>query len=231
MIRVCLAGATGWVGRPLAEAIRESDDLELVAGVARRGAGQSLAGITLAGSMSEALRVPSDVFVDYTSATAVRANVLEAVAARRHVVVGSSGLTDEDFTEIDASARAHEVGVLAVGNFAMTAALLQRFATEAARHLPPPEVLDVAQEGKMDAPSGTARELIWKLAQEGVRPTGVHSLRLPGYTIGLEVRFGRDDERLTLTYDAGPGAGPYVAGTLTAIRKVGGLRGVVRGLL
>ena len=222
MIRVCLAGATGWVGRPLASAIREADDLDLVASVARRG-GDAITHT----SIEEALRVPSDVFVDYTSATAVKSNVMLAVNAGRHVVVGSSGLTNEDFGEIDAAARAKNVGVLAVGNFAITAALLQRFAIEAAKHIPDFEIVDIAYKEKLDAPSGTARELAWNL---GVDPSTVHSLRLPGYTIGLEVRFGREDERLTLQYDGGTGAQPYIAGTLLAIRRVPELAGLVRGL-
>jgi len=222
MIRVCLAGATGWVGRPLASAIRGADDLDLVASVARRG-GDAITHT----SIEEALRVPSDVFVDYTSATAVKSNVMLAVNAGRHVVVGSSGLTNEDFGEIDAAARAKNVGVLAVGNFAITAALLQRFAIEAAKHIPDFEIVDIAYKEKLDAPSGTARELAWNL---GVDPSTVHSLRLPGYTIGLEVRFGREDERLTLHYDGGPGAKPYISGTMLAIRRVGGLVGAVRGM-
>ena len=58
----------------------------------------------------------------------------------------------------------------------------------------------------------------------------VHSIRLPGHTIGLEVRFGQSDERLTIAYDGGTGAGPYIAGTLLAIRRVGSVTGLVRGL-
>jgi 4-hydroxy-tetrahydrodipicolinate reductase len=222
MIRVCLAGVTGWVGRPLASAIRDADDLELVAAVSRRGGDD----VTHT-SLEDALRVPSDVFVDYTSAAAVKSNVLLAVNAGRHVVVGSSGLTNEDFAEIDAAARSKNVGVIAVGNFAITAALLQRFAVEAAKHIPDFEIIDIAYKEKIDAPSGTARELAWNL---GVDASKVHSLRLPGYTIGLEVRFGREDERLTLHYDGGPGAKPYISGTLLAIRRVGGLVGVARGM-
>jgi 4-hydroxy-tetrahydrodipicolinate reductase len=55
-------------------------------------------------------------------------------------------------------------------------------------------------------------------------------VRLPGHTIGLEVRFGLEDERLTIAYDGGPGAGPYVAGTLLAIRRVSSITGAARGL-
>jgi len=251
MIRVCVAGVTGWVGEPLAAAIESEEDLALVAAVARRAAGQPLGRLTISGSVQAALAVPSDVFVDYTSAAAVKENVLAAVRAKRHVVVGSSGLSDEDFHEIDQAAKNARVGVVAVGNFAITAALLQRFAVEAARHLSSWEIIDSAHAGKMDAPSGTARELAWRLSEvrapdvevpvektvgdatargAAVNQSRIHSLRIPGYTIGVEIRFGRQDERLTLSYDGGPGATPYVSGTLLAIRRVRDFVGVVRGM-
>jgi 4-hydroxy-tetrahydrodipicolinate reductase len=50
------------------------------------------------------------------------------------------------------------------------------------------------------------------------------------HTIGIEIRFGREDERLILQYGAGPGAAPYIAGTLLAIRRVPQFIGLVRGL-
>ena len=37
MIRVCVAGVTGWTGSAVAEAVDAADDLELVAGVSRSG--------------------------------------------------------------------------------------------------------------------------------------------------------------------------------------------------
>jgi 4-hydroxy-tetrahydrodipicolinate reductase len=250
-IRVCLAGVTGWVGQPLAAALAASGDLQLVASVSRKARGTDIAGVTVSGSVADALKTPSDVFVDYTSAAAVKENVLAAVRAGRHVVVGSSGLTEQDFQELDREARAAEKAILAVGNFAITAALMQRFAVEAAKHLASWEILDTASAKKIDAPSGTARELAWRLSQvraphtevpidrtvgdpaargAAVDGSRIHSMRVPGYIIGVEVRFGRDDERLTISYDGGPGAGPYVEGTLLAIRKVSTLRGVVRGM-
>ena len=251
MIRVCLAGATGWVGQPLSAAIQHSDDLMLSAAVSRSRRGDRIGDVVIAGSVAEALRTPSDVFVDFTDARAVRTHVLTAIGAKRHVVIGSSGLTDRDFTEIDDAARAANVGVVAVGNFAMTAVLLQRFAADAARYLPAWEVIDYASDAKPDAPSGTARELAWRLGQIAasrievpiadtvggpesrgatVHATQVHAVRLPGYTIGVEVRFGNVGERLTLTYEGGGDAQPYIAGTLLAIRKVTGVRGLTRGL-
>ena len=105
MIRVCIAGISGWVGRPLAEAIRETDDLELVAGVARGAAGERIADVVVSGSLAEALEIPFDVLVEYTSAETARDHVLTAVAAGRHVVIGSSGLSTADYAEIEAAAR------------------------------------------------------------------------------------------------------------------------------
>jgi 4-hydroxy-tetrahydrodipicolinate reductase len=249
--RICLAGATGWIGTPLAAAIAQAEDLELVAAVSRSRRGETLGGVSISGSVAEALATPSDVFVDYTSATAVKDHVVTAVTAGRHVVVGSSGLSDADFAELDELARRHKVGAIAVGNFAIAAALLQRFAAEAARHMPSWEIIDYANDAKVDQPSGTARELAWRLSQAG-RPqtavpfeesvgpreargldlngTHIHSIRLPGYVIGVEVLLGRDDQRLSIRYEGGTGAAPYIDGTLLAIRRVHELRGVVRGM-
>jgi 4-hydroxy-tetrahydrodipicolinate reductase len=191
------------------------------------------------------------VLVDYSSAAAVKANVLAALERGVHVVIGSSGLSETDFQEIERAAREKNVGVIAAGNFSLTAVLLQRFACEAARHLAHWEIVDYASDTKVDAPSGTARELAFRLAEirkaelsvpleatlgplesRGTTLDGsqVHSIRLPSYTISLEVIFGAADERLTLRHDAGSGAAPYIQGTLLAIRRVREHSGLVRGL-
>lgn len=258
-LNLCVVGATGWVGKPLCQAIAAAGDLRLVGAVARTHAGANLRDVTgdpaldvtVSGSVAAALDTPTDVLVDYTSATAVKANVLAAIARGVHVVVGSSGLTDADYAEIDAAARAQGVAVIAAGNFAITAVLLQRFACEAARYLSQWEIIDYASDAKPDAPSGTARELAYRLGQVGPpQPTipvdqtaggrdsrgatlngsQVHSLRLPSYVIAVEAIFGAGDERLTIRHDAGTGAAPYIGGTLLAIRKVREHVGLVRGL-
>lgn len=234
MIKVCLAGFTGWTGRALATAIAEADDLELVAGVARSDGYRTV---------GEALDAhAADVLVDYTSAEAVRANVDAALDRRVAVVVGSSGLTAEDYAAIDARARAAGVGVIAAGNFSLLAALLLRSATEIARHVPAWEVIDYASAGKPDAPSGTSRELAERLGRSAAGPaineargmtvagTQVHSLRLPGFVVSTEVLFAAEGERLSIRHDAGNDPAPYVAGTLLAVRRVAGLSGLTRGL-
>lgn len=135
-LNVCIAGATGWVGKPLCLAVSETEDLSLVGAVSRTHKGRSLkdafAGsnldLTISDSVAEALEAPTDVLVDYTKADVVKANVMAAISKGVHVVIGSSGLTDEDFVEIHSAALDHRVGVIAAGNFAITAVLLQRFA-------------------------------------------------------------------------------------------------------
>ena len=257
--RVCLAGATGWAGSELARRIALADDLSLVSGVSRTHAGQDLGEVLdvpglacpLYASTSDALAQPCDVFVEYTNPSVAKSNILAALDRGVHVVVGTSGLTESDFTDIDSSSRQHKLGVLACGNFALTAVLLQRFATIAARHIPQWEIVDYASDAKVDAPSGTARELAARLAKvasaeltvpieetigerqaRGATLDGsqVHSVRLPGYVIGAEIIFGMDDQRLTIRHEAGSSARPYVDGALLAIRKVSTLVGLHRGL-
>ena len=258
-INVCVAGATGWVGKPLCRAVAAAGDLRLVGAVARTHQGANLGDVNgdpaldvvISGSVATALAAPTDVLVDYTKADAVKANVLAAIARGVHVVVGTSGLTDADYAEIDAAAQEKQVGVIAAGNFAITAVLLQRFACEAAKYLAQWEIIDYASDAKPDAPSGTVRELAFRLGQikhpqptipidqtlgeratRGATLNGnqVHSLRLPGYVIAVEAIFGANDERLTIRHDAGAGAEPYIAGTLLAIRKVHEHVGLLRGL-
>jgi 4-hydroxy-tetrahydrodipicolinate reductase len=245
VVRVGIAGVTGWTGSAVAQAVDAAGDLELAFGVARSDPSRF-------STVAEALdAAEADVLVDYTHASVVGENVRTAVERGVGVVVGSSGLSASDYEEIDALARNHGVGVVAAGNFSLSAALVLRFAVETARHFERWEIVDYASATKPDAPSGTARELAERLAEVrapradvpvdevlGVREargaaiagTQVHSLRLPGFVVSTEILFAAPGERLTLRHDASDGPAPYVAGTLLAIRAVPGLVGLTRGL-
>jgi 4-hydroxy-tetrahydrodipicolinate reductase len=259
MVSVCFAGITGWTAPPIVAAIDEADDLTLSSGVSRSAAGQSLA--AAAGSASqgfvyatvaEALEsAQADVLIDYTSAAAVRNNVWTAVEAGVHAVIGSSGLTSQDYEELDRLAGDQGVGVIAAGNFSVMAAVLGRAASMAAQHLDRWEIIDYASDDKPDVPSGTSRELAETLAQvrepavtvalsdlhgpveargAGVAGTRIHSVRLPSFVVTTEVVFGGPGERLTIRHDPGLTPAPYVAGTLLAVRNVVDVVGVRRGL-
>jgi len=259
VIRLCIAGATGWAGSSLARAVAGADDIELVAAVGRTSAGSRLGDlldekrldVPIFATPDEALARPCDVFVEYTRPDVAKGHVLTALAKGAHVVIGTSGLTDQDYREIDGAARAAGRGTLAVGNFAITMVLLQKFAEIAAQHLPSWEIVDYASDAKADAPSGTGRELAHRLSlvrrphhtvpvdrTDGPRETRgadlggtqVHSVRLPGYNHSVEVIFGAAGQRLVLRHDAGGAAEPYVEGALVAIRAMGSFVGLKRGL-
>ena len=257
-LRICLAGVTGWVGRALLQEIINSKDLEIVSAVSRSGAGKSIQDILdvaqhiiIENSVKEALVKECDVLIDYTSPKVVKENVLYAISKNVNVVIGTSGLTENDFEEINLAALNNNVGVLAAGNFAISAVLVQHFAEIAAKFIPQWEIIDYAPDRKPDAPSGTTRELASRLSKirkpyfqhpiektigdknsRGATVNGmqVHSVRLPGFISSFEIIFGLANERLMMRHDSGNGAEPYVQGTLLATRNVKSFIGLKRGL-
>jgi len=258
-IRVCVAGATGWTGRAVTRAVLRSERFELTGAVARSSTGQDIGlvlseepcGVLVSSSVRDALARPTDVLVDYTSPVAVKSNILDALTLGTNAVIGTSGLQASDFVDIEKAALSAGRGVIASGNFSLTAAIATHCALLAARHLPSCEIIDYAHAGKVDVPSGTTRELAERLALvranksersidellgpreargADVAGTQVHSVRLPSYVISFEAIFGLPDERLTIRHDSGSGAHPYVGGTLLAVAEVVGRTGLLRGL-
>jgi 4-hydroxy-tetrahydrodipicolinate reductase len=250
MLDICVAGATGWTGSAVVQGVLEADDLGLRSAVARSAAGEEVAGARVFGRVGEALD-GVDVLIDYTSHLVVKENVLTAIEGGVAVVVGTSGLSADDYADIEAAARSRGVGVVAAGNFSLTAAMAQAAALLVARHLPHWEVIDYASATKPDAPSGTSRELAERLAEvrrpvlarrldetDGPREARgttvggaqVHSVRLPSFVVSTEVLFGLPDERLSIRHDAGGSPTPYVAGTLLAARLAPERVGLTRGL-
>lgn len=258
-LKICVAGATGWAGSELSRGIFDAGDMELVAAVSRSHAGKTIGeaigmeGLTtpVFETVEAALKTSPDVFVEYTKPDVAKFHVLSALKSGAHVVIGTSGLSVQDYEEINQVAQKVNRGVLAVGNFALTAVLLQKFAEMAAKYIPNWEIIDYAHADKKDAPSGTARELANRLFNvqeaklevpldevDGLREsrgarlqgTQVHSIRLPGYVISIDAIFGMPDQKLILRHEAGSSAEPYVSGALLAIREVGKLVGLHRGL-
>jgi 4-hydroxy-tetrahydrodipicolinate reductase len=259
-IRVCVAGATGWAASELCKGIVLTDDLELVAAVSRKNAGEDLdellelrSGkiIPVFATIEESLNIPFDVMVEYTSPEIAKHHVVTALKKGVNVVVATSGLSDNDYEKIRSVADQQQKSVLAVGNFAISVVLLNRFAEIAAKYMTQWEIIDYAKQSKADAPSGSAMELANRLSKVGesikevlventigiketrgadINGMQVHSVRLPGYVISLEAIFGMENEKLTLRHDAGNSAKPYVGGALLAIRKVSSFIGLKRGL-
>lgn len=257
-MRICLAGATGGVGRCLAEAILDHDELTLLAAVARRAAGEDIGtvlgrdpcGVRIDGNLQAALARGPDVVIDYTHPSVIYDHVMAAIGHGVPIVIGTSGLTGTQCAEIDRAARAAGVGA-ATGNFSVTAAMMQHFARIAARHVPHWEVLEYNKAGKPDAPSGTAMDLAEQLSAvrrpqieipvsetfghaeargADIDGTQVHSVRLPGFGSACEAIFGLPGERLSIRHEALGDDSIFVFGSLLAARRVRQTQGLVRGL-
>ena len=260
ILKICVAGATGWAGSELSKGIYAAVDMELVAAISRSHAGKTLGEVIgvkgldapVFETSEQALKkTHPDVFVEYTKPDSAKHHVLSALRNGAHVVIGTSGLSNEEYEEINKVAHEVRRGVLAVGNFALTVVLLQKFAEMAAKYIPHWEIIDYAHADKKDAPSGTARELANRLSKvrepelnapldqivglkesrgAQLQGTQVHSIRLPGYVISVDAIFGMPGQKLILRHEAGSSAEPYMDGALLAIREVGKLVGIHRGL-
>jgi 4-hydroxy-tetrahydrodipicolinate reductase len=211
VIRVAVAGAAGRMGREICAAIDAADDLEL------RGQADPSLGTTVEDVLDDA-----DVLVVFTTPAAVVPAVRAAVAAGVHAVIGSSGWELDD-VGLTGSERAN---VFFAPNFAIGAVLMMRFAAEAARHMDRAEIVELHHDGKLDAPSGTAKRTAEMMGGD----VPIHSVRLPGLVAHQEVLLGGLGETLTIRHDS-LARSSFMPGVLLACRRVGGLdRSPVVGL-
>jgi 4-hydroxy-tetrahydrodipicolinate reductase len=164
-----------------------------------------------------------DAAVDFTRPDAVVGNIERCLAANVPVVIGTSGF---DIDALDARAKEAGVPCFHASNFAQGAVLMMRFAEEAANVFPRAEIVELHNEAKRDAPSGTAKATA---ARMGTEPS-IHSVRLPGLVAHQEVIFGGPGETLTIRHDT-TSREAFVPGVLLALDRVRELpRGLTVGL-
>jgi 4-hydroxy-tetrahydrodipicolinate reductase len=186
-VRLTLNGRGGKVGRVLAPALE--------------AAGHELVELDAAEAM-----------IDFTTPDAVEANVGAALERGVPCVIGTSSF---DETKIDALARERGLACFHAPNFALGAVLMMRFAEEASRHMPRAEIIELHNEAKKDAPSGTAKATARLI---GGDPT-IHSVRLPGLVAHQEVLFGGDGQLLTIRHDT-LSREAFVPGVLLALERL-----------
>jgi len=108
-IRLCIAGATGWAGSAITRRVLHSSDVHLAGVIARQSVGRDIgevlgeptAGIAVVSTLEEALPSEPDVLIDYTTPDSVKARTIAALDHGLRVVIGTSGLTAEDYHEIE----------------------------------------------------------------------------------------------------------------------------------
>jgi 4-hydroxy-tetrahydrodipicolinate reductase len=206
MINVAVAGAAGRMGQTVCEAVDAAEDLSLVGRADPR----------LETSLTDVLG-DADVVVDFTTPEAAVANARTCLEAGVHCVMGTTGA---DFSELEGVGTAN---LFVAPNFAIGAVLMMELAQRVAPHMPECEIVELHHEGKLDAPSGTA-----KRTAELVRAAGgnvhepLHSVRLPGLVAHQEVVFGGPGQTLTIRHDS-TARESFMPGVLLAIRSVDSL--------
>ncbi|HEY3578753.1 MAG TPA: dihydrodipicolinate reductase C-terminal domain-containing protein [Gaiellaceae bacterium] len=153
--------------------------------------------------------------VDFTTPDAAPANVRAALEQGVSCVVGTTGWEP---AELGALAAEKGLRLFVAPNFSIGAVLMMRFAGEAAAHFPRAEIVELHNETKKDAPSGTARATADLI---GGSPA-IHSVRLPGLVAHQEVIFGGEGQLLTIRHDT-TGRESFADGVLLALEKLSGL--------
>jgi 4-hydroxy-tetrahydrodipicolinate reductase len=202
------------MGETVCRAVERADDMALV------GRADPQLETTLADVLGDA-----DVVVDFSTPDSALANARACVEAGVHCVMGTSGA---DFSSLEGVG---EGNLFVAPNFAIGAVLMMKFAVEAAAHMPECEIVELHHDGKLDAPSGTAKRTAELIAEAGGNVhEPIHSVRLPGLVAHQEVLFGGAGQTLTIRHDS-VDRESFMPGVLLAVRKVGSLeRSPVIGL-
>jgi 4-hydroxy-tetrahydrodipicolinate reductase len=258
VIRVGVIGACGRMGMMVCRTVAEVEDLALVAAIDRSRVGQkigSLIGrpevdVPVSDELDRLLEAEVEVAIDFTHPDVVMDNVRWCVNHAIHLVVGTTGITEEDLREIERAIgdEGAESNVIVASNFALGAVLMIRFAAHAVRFFPAVEVIELHHDQKADAPSGTALATVRRLQEERAEPwrgpvpeslegarggdvegIRIHSVRLPGLVAHQEVIFGGQGQTLTIRHDS-TDRGSFMPGVLMATRAVLRRRGLTVGL-
>jgi 4-hydroxy-tetrahydrodipicolinate reductase len=256
MIRVAVSG-TGHMGREVLAAVYRAPDLEPV-GVVEKFSREDYAslpdgaGIVPMASDPAALfaRCQPEVVIDFTNAewTPVVAKAAVNIGAR--MVIGTTALSQSFIDALAADCQTRGLGCIIAPNFALGAVLMMHLARVAARYYDYAEIMEMHQEKKVDAPSGTSFATAREIVEARGRPfehntpdretlpgargasyegVAIHSVRLPGMVAHQEVVFGGVGETLKIRHDS-TGRESFVPGVLLATREVMKRRELVIGL-
>jgi 4-hydroxy-tetrahydrodipicolinate reductase len=205
-INVAVSGAAGRMGQTVCEAVERAEDMALV------GRADPLLDTHLQDVLGDA-----DVVVDFSRPETALGNARECLEAGVHCVMGTTGA---DFSSLEGVGSAN---LFVAPNFAIGAVLMMEAAKLIAPHMPECEIIELHHDGKVDAPSGTAKRTADLVASAGGNVhTPIHSVRLPGLVAHQEVLFGGLGQTLSIRHDS-ISRESFMPGVLLAIRKVGTL--------
>jgi 4-hydroxy-tetrahydrodipicolinate reductase len=258
VIRVGVIGACGRMGLMVCRAVAEAEDLALVAAIDRSKVGQKIGAlighpendIPISDELDRLLEAEVELAIDFTHPEVVMDNIRWCIDHGIHLVVGTTGITQEDLRDIERAIgdEGGESNVIVASNFALGAVLMLRFASQAVRFFPAVEVVELHHDQKADAPSGTAIATVHRLKDERAEPwrgplpeslegvrggdvdgIRIHSIRLPGLVAHQEVIFGGQGQTLTIRHDS-TDRSSFIPGVLMAARAVLTRPGLTVGL-
>jgi 4-hydroxy-tetrahydrodipicolinate reductase len=206
VINVAVSGAAGRMGHTVCAAVEGAPDMALV------GRADPLLETALPDVLGDA-----DVVVDFSTPDSALVNARRCLEAGVHCVMGTTGA---DFSELEGVGAAN---LFVAPNFAIGAVLMMELSQRVAAHMPDCEIVELHNERKLDAPSGTAArtaELIRAAGGNVNEP--IHSVRLPGLVAHQEVIFGGPGQTLTIRHDS-LDRESFMPGVLLAVRRVSSL--------
>jgi 4-hydroxy-tetrahydrodipicolinate reductase len=178
MIRIVINGAAGRMGRAVIALAAEDANFKVVGAIEAKGhqdtgkdagvsAGVSPLGILISSDFPGAIG-DAEVVIDFSERQSTLSCMESARGAGKAVVIGTTGLSDEDIAQVKKAAQ--EIPIVLSPNMSIGVNVLFRIAEETAKKLKgyDVEIFEVHHNKKKDAPSGTAR----KLAQVVAAATG-----------------------------------------------------------
>lgn len=244
MINVAVCGANGKMGQEVVKAVSASADMALVARIDIKDG-------EFATIKDAKDSVKIDILVDFTQPRSIYENALYCLNNGIDIVVGTTGLSDEQISELKNLSQKEGVGCLIAPNFSTGAVLMMKFAQMAAKYFDNAEIIELHHNQKKDAPSGTAVKTALMMSEEnsdftkgncaevetisGARGAKsynnihIHSIRVPGYIASQEVIFGAGGQILTIRHDS-MNRECYMDGVIRAIRYVSENHNFVYGL-
>lgn len=255
-IRVVVHGALGKVGQELVNALCQEPETQAVGAVDLKASEDYLplpdgsGKVPFSANLSDVLnRCQADVLVDFTIAQATMPAVRIAAKQGVNLVIGTTGLSANEISEIERLSVAHQIGAVVAPNFALGAVLMIHLAKVAAKYLDYAEIIELHHHLKVDSPSGTALSTAKAMAQargkpfnrppepgqasssrgEQVEGVTIHSVRLPGLLAHQEVILGAPGQTLSIRHDT-ISRECYMPGVILAIKEVVKRQGLIYGL-
>jgi 4-hydroxy-tetrahydrodipicolinate reductase len=246
MIKVVVCGASGRMGQTLGRMIHEAKDLELVGGINLKTSSFFGAEIVEAKDADALLkRTKADVLIDFTVASAAVGNAKMAAKNNVALIVGTTGLTPEQRSEMELAIKGHVPAVIS-SNFSVGVNIFWQLVRESAKLLKEYdiEVIEAHHRNKKDAPSGTAKTILQIIDEEaGTRKKqygregmtvreneiGVHVIRGGDIVGDHTVMYSKNFETIELSHRAYDRS-VFASGALIATRWVVGKKPGVYGM-